>query len=78
MQDLQTVIVLLTVIVTLLSVGNLVLLGVIIALLLKIRGIANQAEKAMSNISRVTEWFSPAKVYEEIANLFKNKGGKEQ
>ncbi len=77
MQDLQTVITLLTVIVTLLSIGNLVLLGVIIALLLKIRGIANQAGKTISNISKVTEWLSPTKVYEEIASLFKNKGGKE-
>lgn len=77
MQDLQTVITLLTVIVTLLSIGNLVLLGVIIALLLKIRGIANQAGKTISNISKVTEWLSPTKVYEGIASLFKNKGGKE-
>lgn len=70
MQDMQTVMVLLSIIVGLLSAVILVLLAVMIALLVKIRQVAKRIDTVTAGLARATEWFSPAKVFKEIAGLF--------
>lgn len=71
MEDIQTAIVLLTVIVGILSVVIVILMGVIIALLVKLRSIARKVDTVTANVARATEWLSPTKVVSEIARLFK-------
>ncbi len=73
MQEMQTIVTLLTVIVTLLSLVTMTLLGVIIALLVKLREVAKKVDDVTSNIVRVTEWFSPTKIISSIADLFSKK-----
>ncbi len=70
MQDMQTVIVLLSIIVTILSIMVVVLLALAIVLLVKIRKIASTVDTVTTNIARATEWLSPAKVFKEISQLF--------
>lgn len=71
MQDMQTVIILLSVLVGLLSLVVLVLLGVVIALLLKVRRIAKKVDAVTTNLARASEWLSPSKVFSEIRQLFR-------
>lgn len=73
MHDVQTAIILLSVIVGLLSILIIVLFGVVIALLLKLRKIAQRIESITVNVERATEWLSPTKVFSEISNLFRRK-----
>ena len=74
MQDMQVVVILLSVIVAILSVMVIVLLGLVIALLVKFRQIASWVDVATTNIAKATEWLSPARVFSEIGRLFsKNK-----
>ncbi len=70
MQDMQTVIVLLSIIVTILSVMVIVLLGFVVVLLVKLRKIAVTVDTVTTNIARATEWLSPTKVFSEISQLF--------
>lgn len=71
MQDMQTAIILLSVIVCLLSAGYIVLLTVVIVLLIKLRRIADQAETAMANIADMSKWLSPTKLINELVSLFR-------
>lgn len=71
MEDMQTVIILLSVVAGLLSVMTLVVLGVLIALLIKLRQLATRVDTVTTNIAKATEWFSPSKVFGEVARLFK-------
>lgn len=74
MQDMQIVIILLSIIVGILSLVIIALLGVVIALLVKIRQVARRVDAVTANVAKATEWLSPAKVVGEIASLFgKNK-----
>lgn len=71
MQDVQTAIILLSIIVGLLSIVIIALLGVMIVLLVKLRQVAKRVDAITTNVARVTEWFSPTKVFGEVAKLFK-------
>ena len=73
MEDMQTVIILMTVVIIIHSVTIVVLFGVIISLLTKLKRLVNQAEAAVSNIAQATEWLSPVKVFTEVARLFRKK-----
>lgn len=73
MQDIETVIVLLSVIVGLLSVVILALLAAVIALLIKLRQVAKRVDLVTSNLAMATEWLSPRKVFGAIGNLFNRK-----
>ena len=55
MQDMQVVVILLSVIVAILSVMVIVLLGLVIALLVKFRQIASRVDVATTNIAKATE-----------------------
>lgn len=71
MQEMQIVIILLSIIVTMLSVMVLVLIGVAIALLIRFRKIVQRVDAITTNVVSVTEWLSPTKVFSEIAQLFR-------
>lgn len=73
MEDMQTVIILMTVVIIIHSVTIVVLFGVIISLLTKLKRLVNQAEAAVSNIAQATEWLSPVKLFTEVARLFRKK-----
>lgn len=70
MEDMHTVIVLLSIIVGLLSVVILALLATVIMLLIKVRRIAQKIDAVTTNVARATEWLSPTKVFSEIRSLF--------
>ena len=73
MEDMQTVIILMTVVIIIHSVTIIVLFGVIISLLTKLKRLVNQAEAAGSNIAQATEWLSPVKLFTEVVQLFRKK-----
>lgn len=69
--DTQTVITLLTIAVSLLSVGMIVLLIITIAIVVKVRNIARSMERTMTNLASATEWLTPAKTLGQIIKLFR-------
>lgn len=74
MEDVQTVIVLLSIIVGILSFVVVVLLTLVIILLVKANRVVKRVDAITTNVARATEWLSPTKVFSEISNLFrKNK-----
>lgn len=70
MQEMQVLIILLSIIVTILSVMVLVLIGLTIALLVRFRKIVQRVDAITTNIVSATDWLSPAKVFSEITHLF--------
>lgn len=70
MQEVQTAIVLLSIITGILSVIIIVLIGVIIAILIRLRQVIARIDRIASNISDATEWLSPVKVFKSIKQLF--------
>ena len=73
MEDMQTVIILMTAVIVVHSVAIIILFSIIISLLVKLKRIASQAETAAHNIVQVTEWLSPRKVFTEASRLFRRK-----
>lgn len=73
MEDMQTVIILMTIVIIIHSVTIIVLFGVIIALLTKLKRLVNHAEATVSNIAQATEWLSPVKLFTEVVQLFRKK-----
>jgi hypothetical protein len=69
--DTQTVITLLTITVSLLSGIVLVMLAVIIAILLKLRKMAQNLESVLNNIAEASEWLTPTKIIGQVINLFR-------
>jgi uncharacterized protein YoxC len=69
--DTQAVITLLTIAVSLLSVGMIVLLIIVIAIVVKVRNIARGMERTMNNLASATEWLTPAKTLGQILKLFR-------
>ena len=70
MQEMQVLIILLSIIVTILSVMVLVLIGLAIALLIKFRKIVQRVDAITTNVVSATEWLSPTKVFGEVARMF--------
>lgn len=70
MQDMQTVIILLSIIVGILSIVIVVLLGLIITLLIKVNRVTKRIDSITTNFAKATEWLSPSKVFSGIASLF--------
>ena len=73
MEDIQTAIVLLSIIVGLLSVIIVTLLAVVIALLVRLNTGMKSVSKITTNVASATEWLSPTKVFSEISGLFRKK-----
>lgn len=72
MEDMQTVIILLSVIVGLLSFVILAMLVAMIALLVKLNRFAQRVDTVTANVARASEWLSPTKVFSEVKNLFRS------
>lgn len=70
MQEVQTAIILLSIITGILSVVVIVLIGIIIAILFRLRQLIARIDNIASNISDATEWLSPIKVVKSIKKLF--------
>ena len=70
--DTATAISLLTINVIVLSVVIILLLVVTIVLIVKLSKIANNIQQTTSNVANITEWFSPVKIFGEIANAIKS------
>lgn len=74
--DVSTAIILLTINLVVLSVVIILLLVVAIVLVVKLNKIANSVKQTTTNIAQVTEWFSPVKLFGEVAKAihsFKKK-----
>jgi hypothetical protein len=69
--ETQTAITLLTIIVSLLSGIMIVLLAIVIAILLKLRKLANNVDAVLQNVAQASEWLVPAKAINQIVNLFR-------
>ena len=71
MEEMQTVIILMTVVIIIHSVMIVALFGIMIALLVKIKKIAGQVETTTKNLAHATEWLSPVKVFNSAFSAFK-------
>ncbi|MDO5344064.1 MAG: hypothetical protein Q4F02_04125 [Candidatus Saccharibacteria bacterium] len=71
MEEMQTVIILMTVVIIIHSVMIIVLFGIMIALLVKLKRIAGQVEATTKNLAQATEWLSPVKVFSSALSAFK-------
>jgi hypothetical protein len=69
--ETETVITLLTIAVSLLSGVVLVMLAIIVAILLKLRKLAQSLESTLQNVAQASEWLVPAKVIGQVINLFR-------
>ena len=68
--EVQTAITLLTINLIVLSVVIILLLVVTIILIVKLNKVAKNVQQTTANVAHITDWFSPVKVFGEIANLF--------
>ena len=74
--DVSTAIALLTVNVIVLSIVIVLLLVVTIVLIVKLNKVAKNVQQTTSNVASISEWFSPVKVFSELAKVitsFKKK-----
>lgn len=74
--DVSTAITLLTINVIVLSIVIVLLLIVTIVLIVKLNKVANNVQQTTANVASFTEWFSPVKVFSEVAkviNSFKKR-----
>jgi hypothetical protein len=71
--DISTAITLLTVNLIVVSVVIVLLLVVVIVLIVKLNKIAHSVQQTTANIATATEWFSPVKLFGEVAKLFKKR-----
>ncbi len=68
--DSNTVITLLTIVVSLLSLVILALLVAAIIVLVKVRQMTKKLHVVVANVAKATEWFSPAKLFYEVRHAF--------
>lgn len=74
--DISTAITLLTINVIVLSIVIVLLLVVTIVLIAKLNKVASNVQQTTANVARFTEWFSPVKLFSEVAKVvttFKKK-----
>ncbi|MGV9001670.1 MAG: hypothetical protein ACOH18_01805 [Candidatus Saccharimonadaceae bacterium] len=70
--DTSTAISLLTINLILLSVVIISLIVMAIVLIVKLNKIASNVEQTTSNITSISAWFSPFKVFSELAKAIKS------
>ena len=73
MEDLNTVITLLTVVVAILSAVIVVMLVTLIVVLIKLKKLINSAHDATHNIAAAAKWFSPSAVFTELMQAIRKK-----
>ena len=71
--DVNTIVTLLTVIVVLLSIVIIALLVFVTMVLIKVKRIADHVDATTSNLAKATEWLNPAKVFSELVGAFRKK-----
>ena len=69
--EVSTAITLLTINLIVLSVVIVALIIVAIVLVVKLNKVASNLQQTTSNVASITEWFSPVKVFSEIASAIK-------
>jgi hypothetical protein len=65
--DEATIITLLTINLVVLSVVIITLIIVAIVLVVKLNKIASNVQQTTANVASITDWFSPVKIFKEIA-----------
>lgn len=70
--DSATIITLLTINLIVLSVVIVLLLVVTIVLVVKLNKIAGNIQQTTSNVASISDWFSPVKVFTELAHVIKS------
>jgi len=70
--DVSTAIVLLTINLVVLSVVIIALIIVAIVLAVKLNKVASNVQETTANVASITSWFSPAKLFGEIAKAINN------
>ena len=70
MMDSNTIITLLTVVVTLLSAVIIVQLATAIIVLVKVKKMTKKLNVVLANAAKATEWFAPAKLFSEARRAF--------
>ena len=68
--EVSTAISLLTINLIVLSVVILLIMIVTVFLIIKLNKIASNVQQTTSNIASITEWFSPVKLFGEVAKVF--------
>lgn len=69
--DVKTIISLLTLVIALLTIVIVVLIATIAVLLVKFRKLMDEAHEVTHNVAAVTKWLDPSKVFAELANVFR-------
>ena len=70
MQDMQIVIILLSVIVTILAIMVIVLLGLAVALIVRLRRVVKRVDAVAENVMKVTTWLSPQRFVDAVTSIF--------
>lgn len=70
--DTATVITLLTINLVVLSVVIITLIVVGIVLAIKLNKIASNVQQTTANVAHITDWFSPVKLFTELANVIRS------
>lgn len=71
MDDMQTIITLLTVVVVLLSIVIIALIAAIIILIVKVNKLVSDAQHVTSNLAAATKWLNPVTVFTELMNAIR-------
>jgi hypothetical protein len=74
--DVSTAITLLTINLIVLSLVIITIIVVAIVLIVKLNKVAKNVQVATANVAHISEWFSPVKVFGELAKAitkFKNR-----
>ena len=71
--EIGTAITLLTINLIVLSVVIILVIVATIILVVKLGKIASNVQQTTNNVARITEWFSPVRVFGELAKLFTSK-----
>ena len=69
--EMQTVITLLTIIVTVLSFVMIALLAVIVTILFKVQSLLGRLNVILANVAKASEWVAPTKIIDQIVNIFR-------
>ncbi len=72
MDQIETAIILLTILVTILSLVLIALLALLVVVMVKLNKIANEAKSITENLSSATAWLSPTTVFSAAMRAFRN------
>lgn len=71
MEEMQIVVILLSVIIVIHSVMIIALFSILIALLTRVKKIAAKVEVTANNFAQASEWLSPIKVFSAAVRAFR-------